>query len=303
MRDEPYEKILRDIRIFPIFEGANDVMRAFIALSGHEAGRREALRARRHRARRPDRLDRRARRLRRRPDPARGAARPDHAGPPGARSRTPTPSPTRSSELRDASEALLREHKQGDRRAPVPAEAPRRRRLRHLRPDRGALARHARSSRTRASSPRARSATSPRPSAARAAGRVRSSFGQIERNDDERMTRDRQARLQARRVRLRAVRGLTPERLRSSASRANCGGPPRGGAHPRSRDENEVARCADRRARCSGANRGPAARDDDSTSSILDDRGDLERHVDDRGLDLVGHDLGGHELFDARRRL
>jgi acyl-CoA dehydrogenase family member 9 len=34
MRDEPYEKILRDIRIFPIFEGANDVMRAFVALSG-----------------------------------------------------------------------------------------------------------------------------------------------------------------------------------------------------------------------------------------------------------------------------
>src|SRR3954471_1478356 len=34
MRDEPYEKLLRDIRIFPIFEGANDVLRAFIALSG-----------------------------------------------------------------------------------------------------------------------------------------------------------------------------------------------------------------------------------------------------------------------------
>src|SRR5436190_2663803 len=34
MRDEPYEKLLRDTRIFPIFEGANDVMRAFIALSG-----------------------------------------------------------------------------------------------------------------------------------------------------------------------------------------------------------------------------------------------------------------------------
>ncbi|MGH2954154.1 MAG: acyl-CoA dehydrogenase family protein [Solirubrobacterales bacterium] len=34
MRTEPYEKILRDIRIFPIFEGANDVMRAFVALSG-----------------------------------------------------------------------------------------------------------------------------------------------------------------------------------------------------------------------------------------------------------------------------
>jgi acyl-CoA dehydrogenase family member 9 len=34
MRDGPYEKYLRDIRIFPIFEGANDVMRAFIALAG-----------------------------------------------------------------------------------------------------------------------------------------------------------------------------------------------------------------------------------------------------------------------------
>jgi acyl-CoA dehydrogenase family member 9 len=34
MRDQPYEKMLRDIRIFPIFEGANDVMRAYIALTG-----------------------------------------------------------------------------------------------------------------------------------------------------------------------------------------------------------------------------------------------------------------------------
>jgi acyl-CoA dehydrogenase family protein 9 len=34
MRDQPYEKYLRDIRIFPIFEGANDVMRCFIALAG-----------------------------------------------------------------------------------------------------------------------------------------------------------------------------------------------------------------------------------------------------------------------------
>jgi acyl-CoA dehydrogenase family member 9 len=34
MNDQPYAKILRDIRIFPIFEGSNDVMRAFIALSG-----------------------------------------------------------------------------------------------------------------------------------------------------------------------------------------------------------------------------------------------------------------------------
>jgi acyl-CoA dehydrogenase family protein 9 len=34
MRDQPWEKMLRDIRIFPIFEGANDVLRAFIALAG-----------------------------------------------------------------------------------------------------------------------------------------------------------------------------------------------------------------------------------------------------------------------------
>src|SRR5436305_8234989 len=34
MRDAPYEKALRDLRVFPIFEGANDVMREFIALTG-----------------------------------------------------------------------------------------------------------------------------------------------------------------------------------------------------------------------------------------------------------------------------
>ncbi|HEX6254867.1 MAG TPA: acyl-CoA dehydrogenase family protein [Euzebyales bacterium] len=36
LRTEPYEKVLRDIRIFPIFEGANDVLRSFIALNGIE---------------------------------------------------------------------------------------------------------------------------------------------------------------------------------------------------------------------------------------------------------------------------
>ncbi|MBW3604865.1 MAG: acyl-CoA dehydrogenase family protein [Actinobacteria bacterium] len=36
LRSEPYEKILRDIRIFPIFEGANDVLRSYIALNGIE---------------------------------------------------------------------------------------------------------------------------------------------------------------------------------------------------------------------------------------------------------------------------
>jgi acyl-CoA dehydrogenase family protein 9 len=33
MRTQPYEQTMRDIRIFPIFEGANDVMRSFAALS------------------------------------------------------------------------------------------------------------------------------------------------------------------------------------------------------------------------------------------------------------------------------
>lgn len=34
MNDQPYAKILRDIRIYPVFEGANDVLRTFVALSG-----------------------------------------------------------------------------------------------------------------------------------------------------------------------------------------------------------------------------------------------------------------------------
>ena len=37
MNDHPLSKALRDFRIFPIFEGANDVMRAFTALNGFKA--------------------------------------------------------------------------------------------------------------------------------------------------------------------------------------------------------------------------------------------------------------------------
>ena len=37
MSDHPLSKALRDFRIFPIFEGANDVMRAFVALNGLKA--------------------------------------------------------------------------------------------------------------------------------------------------------------------------------------------------------------------------------------------------------------------------
>ena len=129
-----------------------------------EAGRREALGARRDRPRRPDRLDRRARRLRRRADQARGPPRQDHAAPTPSSSSTPTRSPTRSSSsARSPSRCCA--STEGNRRAPVPAEAPLGSDRRHLLADRGALAGHRRSSRTRASSPPARSATSPRRSA------------------------------------------------------------------------------------------------------------------------------------------
>ncbi len=37
MADHPLSKALRDFRIFPIFEGSNDVMRAFVALNGLKA--------------------------------------------------------------------------------------------------------------------------------------------------------------------------------------------------------------------------------------------------------------------------
>ncbi len=34
MRDTGVEKVLRDLRVFRIFEGANDVLRLFISLTG-----------------------------------------------------------------------------------------------------------------------------------------------------------------------------------------------------------------------------------------------------------------------------
>jgi acyl-CoA dehydrogenase family protein 9 len=37
MNDHPLAKALRDFRIFPIFEGSNDVMRAYVALNGLKA--------------------------------------------------------------------------------------------------------------------------------------------------------------------------------------------------------------------------------------------------------------------------
>ena len=123
MRDEPYEKILRDIRIFPIFEGANDVMRAFIALSGMkpvgeklsglgEIGLGDPIGSIGVLA---DYVGA--------PDPATRCAR--------SGSRWPTPSSRdhadsvadQVKELHSATESLLREHKGGIVEAPVPAEA------------------------------------------------------------------------------------------------------------------------------------------------------------------------------------
>ena len=96
LRTEPFEKVLRDIRIFPIFEGANDVLRAFVALSGLKPLGEKLSGLGEIGLVGSDRLDRRPDRLLRRPDPARGAPGPDHQGAPGARAATPTPSPIRS---------------------------------------------------------------------------------------------------------------------------------------------------------------------------------------------------------------
>ena len=97
MRDQPFEQILRDIRIFPIFEGANDVLRSYVALSAPEAAGRGAAAAGRHRPARPDRLARQRRRLRVRPRQARGRARRPITKAHEALADSPSPSPTRSS--------------------------------------------------------------------------------------------------------------------------------------------------------------------------------------------------------------
>ena len=170
MRDQPYEQILRDIRIFPIFEGANDVMRSFVALSalkplgeelagvgdlglGDPIGSIGALAeyafGRVKREIRPERVTRAHER----------AVRPRRLG------RRPGQAPARRG--RGAAAQV----RQGHRRSGARAQALLRRAQRHLRADRRALARDARSSRSRASRHPARSASSPRRSAgARARG-------------------------------------------------------------------------------------------------------------------------------------
>ena len=139
MRDEPYEKVLRDIRIFPIFEGANDVMRAFIALSGMKPLGEELEELGDLDLSSPigsigvladyvgERIQREVR-----PDKITKAHDELSAG---------RPCPIRSSgcatETSASCASTARAH-----RAPVPAEAAGRRGLRHLRADRHAVARH-----------------------------------------------------------------------------------------------------------------------------------------------------------------
>jgi acyl-CoA dehydrogenase family member 9 len=184
MRDEPYEKVLRDTRIFPIFEGANDVLRAFIALTGMRPLGDELsglgdvrlgdpigslgvladyVGGRIQRAVRPDRITKAHRRL----SPL-ASSLSDQVG-----------------RLRSVTESLLRAHRQ-DRRTPVPPEAFGERRLRHLRAGCSPLAGHGPSRRARRRAVRS-GALHRRDLLSTGRGSGERVLDQIERNDDERM--------------------------------------------------------------------------------------------------------------------
>ena len=138
LRTQPFEKVLRDIRIFPIFEGANDVLRAFIALSGlkplgeklsglGEVGLSDPIGSigvlidyfggRIQREVRPDRITK---------------AHPELASARRRRLRSGQGAPRRLRVAAPQAQA-------GDRQPPVRPEAPRRLDRRHLRPGRRAL--------------------------------------------------------------------------------------------------------------------------------------------------------------------
>jgi acyl-CoA dehydrogenase family protein 9 len=186
MRTEPYEKILRDIRIFPIFEGANDVMRAFIALSGMEpVGEKlselgeiglgdpigsigvlvDYVGGRIQREVRPDRI---------------GKAHPELSEHADAVS-------DQVKELRSITESLLREHKRGiterqfqqkriaDSISDIYAQIAVLSRVTSIFEEQGV-------------EPSGQERFIAETFCTRAAGRVRSRFRQIERNDDERIT-------------------------------------------------------------------------------------------------------------------
>ena len=186
MRTEPYEKILRDIRIFPIFEGANDVMRAFIALSGMKpVGEKLAelgeiglgdpigsigvlvdyVGGRIQRQVRPDRVTRAHPELEEHADAVSDQVK----------------------QLRDVSESLLRKHKRGiverqfqqkriaDSISDIYAQIAVLSRVTSIFEEQGI-------------EPSGQERYIAETFCSRAAGRVRSRFRQIERNDDERMT-------------------------------------------------------------------------------------------------------------------
>ena len=232
MRDEPYEKILRDIRIFPIFEGANDVMRAFIALSGMkpvgeklsglgEIGLGDPIGSIGVLA------DYVGGRIRARCAPS-GSRRPTLSSP-----TTPTPSATRCKELHARAESLLREHKRGDRRRASSSRSGSRAAISDIYAQVAVLSRVTSIFEDQGVEPSGQERYIADTFCARAADRVR---GELPPDRDERrraQSRDREARLQARRVRLRAVRGLMPRRpglavppllLACAALVAGCGG-------------------------------------------------------------------------------
>jgi acyl-CoA dehydrogenase family protein 9 len=186
MRDEPYEKILRDIRIFPIFEGANDVMRAFIALSGmkpvgeklsgfNEIGLGDPIGSigvladyvggRIKSQVRPDRVSRAHPELS------------DHADAVGDQVK----------ELRSVSEGLLRKHKQGI----VEAQFQQKRisaAISDIYAQIAVLSRVSSIFEEQGVEPSGQERYIADTFCTRAAERVRSSFRQLERNDDERVT-------------------------------------------------------------------------------------------------------------------
>ena len=186
MKTEPYEKIMRDIRIFPIFEGANDVMRAFIALSAMKPVGERLSEPRRDRLQRSDPLDRPTRRLRGEPGQARGPPGADLDGP--SRAGAPCRCGRRSGQGAHGRDREPDPQAQAGRDAAAARpEAPRRRDLRRLRAGGGAQPGDGRSSPRTGSSPPVRSATSPTRSAP--APRTASAATSPDRaNDDERMT-------------------------------------------------------------------------------------------------------------------
>ena len=212
MKTDPYEKIMRDIRIFPIFEGANDVMRCFIALSAMKpVGEKlsglgniglndpigsigvlaDYVGGRVKREVRPDRITMAHPELEKHAD-----AVSEQVKELTSRHRGPDP---RAQEGRHASSSCTRS---GCRAiADVYAQVAVLSRVTAIFEEQGV-------------EPSGQERFIADSFCTRAAGRVRWPLRQIEIERRRADDRDRQARLQARRVRLRAVRRLTPSAVR-----------------------------------------------------------------------------------------